>query len=66
MVGGHLGDIRVLTKKATEIAAHRGDGIRTTPGKEMKQGLFFNRIAVGGNNFFVYKAYRVLLTEGSR
>jgi hypothetical protein len=58
MVGGHLSDIRVLTKKATEIAAHRSDGIRTTPGKEMKQGFFFNGIAVVGNNLFIYKAYK--------
>jgi hypothetical protein len=57
MVGRHLGDIGILTEETPEIAAYRGYGIRATSGQKMKQGLFFDRIAVGGNHLAIHKTY---------
>ena len=58
MIGGHLGNIGILTEPAAKIAAHRGDGIRKGVGKKMKQRLFFNGINVPGNQFAVYQGFQ--------
>jgi hypothetical protein len=52
-IGRHLGNIGILAKAAFKVAADSGNGIRRCPGKEMKQGFFFNRIDVLGDEITI-------------
>jgi hypothetical protein len=53
MIGRHLGNIGVLAKPAPEVAADGGDGIRKRAREKMKQGFFFDRINMTGDNFAI-------------
>jgi hypothetical protein len=53
MIGRHLGNIGVLAKPAPQVAADGGDGIRKRAREKMKQGFFFDRINMTGDNFAI-------------
>jgi hypothetical protein len=56
LVGGHLGDIRVLAEEAPEITSYGCNGIGAGPGKKVEQGFLFNGISVSGDNPVVDEA----------
>jgi hypothetical protein len=53
MIGRHLGNIGILAKFAPQVAADGGDGIRKRAREKMKQGFFFDRINMAGDNFAI-------------
>jgi len=55
LVVRHLGDVRVLAEEAFEIASHGGDGVGAGSWKEVKQGLFFDGVAMAGNYLTINK-----------
>ncbi len=50
----HLGDVRILAEPAFEIAAHRGDGIRTAAGHQVEKRFFFDRVVTGSDQAAVH------------
>jgi hypothetical protein len=53
MIDRHLGNIGILAKFAPKVAADGGDGIRERAREKMKQGFFFDRINMAGDNFAI-------------
>src|SRR5271157_5383291 len=53
---GILGNVVVLTMKAHEIAAHRGDGVRAGAGEEVEERLLLDGVDVFGDDPAVIEA----------
>jgi hypothetical protein len=53
VIGGHLGNIGVLTKPAPQVATDRSNGIRKRARQKMKQGFFFDGINMTGDGFAI-------------
>jgi hypothetical protein len=58
MISRHLGYVRVLAKKAFQIATDCGYGIGSATRQKMKKRFFFNRVHMLGYDFSINKAYK--------
>jgi hypothetical protein len=56
LVGRHLGYVRVLAKKAFEVATDCCNGVGKGAREEMKEGFLFDRINVSCNDLPIDQA----------
>jgi hypothetical protein len=59
-----LGNLPVLTKGTAQVTADKTNGENPAAGKEVEEGLFFNRVdGQGGNQAFQGENYGATLVE---